>query len=63
MAADQDVSVAVDLQQVPVLGVEPETSNREGVVVLEVHDGLRVAESHESLFQQIEAQNLNRKSK
>ena len=63
MAADQDVSVSVHLEKVPVQGVEPEAADREAVVVLEVHDGLRVAESHESLLQQIEAQNLKRKSK
>ena len=36
MAADQDVSVSVDLEQISVKGVEPETANGEGVIVLEV---------------------------
>ena len=36
MAADQDVSVAVHLQQVSVKGVEPEAANGERIIVLKV---------------------------
>ena len=36
VAADQDVSVAVHLQQVSVKGVEPEAANGERIIVLKV---------------------------
>ena len=39
MATDQDVAVAVDLEQVSVEGVEPETPDRKGVIVLEIENG------------------------
>jgi hypothetical protein len=60
VTTDQDVSVAVHLQQVPVQRVEPESPHRERVVVLEVQDGLWIAEGHEALLEQVKTQNLDK---
>ena len=58
VAADKDVAVSVDFEKVAVKGVEPEASDRKGVVVLEVHDGFGVTEGHQPLFQKIKPENL-----
>ena len=58
VTADEDVSVSVDFEQISVEGVEPETSDWEGVIVVELQDGLRISQSHQTLFEQVEAKNL-----
>ncbi len=58
MTTDQDVSVSVDLEQVSVEGVEPETSDRKGVIVFEVENGFRITQFNEPFLEQVEPQNL-----
>ena len=60
MATDENISVSVHLEQVSVQSVEPKTTDREAMVILEVHDGLRISESNKALFQQIKSKDLNR---
>ena len=58
MATDQDVAVAVDLEQVSVEGVEPETPDRKGVIVLEIENGFWITQFNEPFLEQVESQNL-----
>ena len=58
VTADKDVSVSVNLEQISVKGVEPQASNWEGVIVVELQDGLGVSQRHQTLFKQVETKNL-----
>ena len=57
--AGEDVSVGVDLEEVAVVHVEPESPRGERRVVLELEQLLWVSERDEPLLKQPEAQNLN----
>ena len=57
--ACEDVPVGVDLEEVAVVHVEPESPRGERRVVLELEELLGVTEGDKPLLQQPEAQNLN----
>ena len=59
MYACEDVPVGVDLEEVAVVHVEPESPRGERRVVLELEQLLGVTEGDEPLLQQPEAQYLN----
>ena len=58
VTADKDVSVSVDLEQISVESVEPQASDREGVIVVKLHNCLGVTQRHQTLFKQVEAKDL-----
>ena len=58
MDAGEDVSVGVDLEEVAVVHVEPESPRGERWVVLELEELLGVTERDEAVLQQPKAQNL-----
>ena len=58
MDACEDVSVGVDLEEVAVVHVEPESPRGERWVVLELEELLGVTERDEAVLQQPKAQNL-----
>ena len=60
MDADEDVSVGVDLEEVAVVHVEPESPRGERGVVLELEELLGVTERDEAFLQQSKAQNLTK---
>lgn len=58
MNTDQNVTVGVHLQQVPVDRVKPEAAHRKRRIVFELIDLGRIAHLHQFGFDQIEAQRL-----
>ena len=61
MAADEDVAVGVDLEEIPVERVEPQPADGEGGVVLELGQVVGVAQGDQALDQEFEAQNLSKR--
>ena len=60
MDTDENVSVGVDLEEVAVVHVEPESPRGERWVVLELEELLGVTERDEAFLQQSKAQNLTK---
>lgn len=60
MDTDENVSVGVDLEEVAVVHVEPESPRGERGVVLELEELLGVTERDEAFLQQSKAQNLTK---
>ena len=58
MTGAEDVPVGVNLEEVAVLGVEPEAPDGELGVVIEVLDGGGVAHRYQTLLDHLEAEDL-----
>lgn len=56
MDANQNVSVSIDFQQVPIECIEPEATHRKRWIIFKLHDSLRIAHEAETRFNQIESQ-------